>query len=145
PAGWRLAQVGALVRLGGWFSVSGAAAAVIDSMDRFFISALLTISLVAYYATPYELILKLGILYGGVGTAIFPVFALRYGRSLPDTRALFARSVKYLVALIFPFAFLATAYAHAGLSLWLDPAFADRSAPVLGWLSLFVLMVGATL
>jgi O-antigen/teichoic acid export membrane protein len=144
--GWRPGNVGTLLRMGGWFSVSGVVAPIIDGMDRVFISSFLSISLVAYYTTPYELITKLGIISGGIGGVIFPEFAFRLQRNREEASALFIRGVKYLLAILFPFVLVATAYSQEGLTLWLkNPQFAVLSAPVLQWLALFVFITGAAL
>jgi O-antigen/teichoic acid export membrane protein len=142
---WASSQIRVVVRMGGWFTVSGAIAPVMESLDRIFISSFLGISMVAYYTTPFELITKLGIISGGIGGVIFPEFAFRYRQNKAEARTLFLRGVKYILAILFPFALIATAYAHEGLAWWLDPHFADLSAPVLRWLSLYVFMVGAAL
>jgi O-antigen/teichoic acid export membrane protein len=143
--GWEPARIGSLIRMGGWFTVSGVVGPIIDGMDRFFISAVLSISMVAFYTTPYELVVKLGIISGGIGGAIFPEFALRFRQNPAEARSLFMRSLKYLMAIMFPFVFVATAYAHEGLAIWLNPHFADVSAPVLQWLALFVFITSAAL
>ena len=143
--GWDASHIGTVVFMGGWFTVSGIVAPIMDGLDRFFITSFLTISMVAYYTTPYELVLKLGIISGGVGGAIFPEFAHRFRQNRHEARPLFMRGFKYLLAILFPFVLIATAYAHEGLSWWLNPHFADLSTPVLQWLALFVFIIAAAL
>jgi O-antigen/teichoic acid export membrane protein len=143
--GWKPNDIWGLMRMGGWFTVSSIAAPIIDGMDRFFISALLSISMVAYYTTPYELIIKLGINSGGIGGAVFPEFAFRLKRDKPAARALYLRGIKYILAILFPFVLAATVYSNEGLSLWLNPHFATLSGPVLQWLAIFVFLIGAAI
>jgi O-antigen/teichoic acid export membrane protein len=142
--GWRPGNVRGLVRMGGWFTVTSVATPLLDNMDRFFISALLGISMVAYFTTPYEVIVRLGIISGGIGGAMFPEFAQRIKQGPEHAAILFRRGFKYLLAILFPCVLLTTAYAHEGLALWLNTGFADNSAPVLRWLSLFVFVMGAS-
>ncbi len=141
--GWKPNDIWGLARYGGWMTVSGVAGPILDGMDRFFVSTLLSISMVAFYTTPYELIVKLGIISGGIGGAVFPEFAFRLHRNPAEARSLFMRGLKYLLAIFFPFVLVATVYAEEGLSWWLNPQFAALSAPVLQWLALFVLLGGA--
>lgn len=143
--GWTPGEIWNILRFGGWYTVSNVVAPVIDSLDRFFIGRFLSVSMVAYYTTPYEVIVRLGILSGSVGGAMFPEFASRLQKSQREAAILFERGLKYLLALLFPFALVATAWAREGLTLWLNPEFAALSAPVLQWLALFVFLTGAAL
>lgn len=143
--GWTPGEIWNILRFGGWYTVSNIVAPVIDSLDRFFIGRFLSVSMVAYYTTPYEVVVRLGILSGSVGGAMFPEFASRLQKSQREAAILFERGLKYLLTLLFPFALVATAWAREGLTLWLNPAFAAQSAPVLQWLALFVFLTGAAL
>lgn len=140
--GWKPGDIWSLMRYGGWYTVSSVVAPITDSLDRLFISTFLSISMVAYYTTPYELINKLGILSGSVGGAIFPEFAFRLRKSKREAEILFLRGFKYLLTILFPFVLIATAYSREGLALWLNPQFAILSAPVLQWLAIFVFIIG---
>jgi O-antigen/teichoic acid export membrane protein len=140
--GWLPGDIWNIARFGGWYTVCNAVGPVIDGMDRFFIGRILSVRNVAYYTTPYDAVMRLGILSGSVGGAIFPEFASRLETNRESAAALYRRGFKYLLAVLFPFALVAAAYAHELLSLWLNPAFADQSAPVLRWLSLLVLLTG---
>lgn len=140
--GWLPGDIWKIARFGGWYTVCNAIGPVIDGMDRFFIGRILSVRNVAYYTTPYDAIIRLGILSGSVGGAIFPEFASRLKSSRESAAALYRRGFKYLLAVLFPFALVSAAYAHELLSLWLNPAFADQSAPVLRWLALLVLLTG---
>ncbi len=143
--GWKPGDIWKLMRFGGWYTVSNVVGPVIDSMDRFFISTFMSISMVAYYTTPFELINKLGILSGSVGGAIFPEFALRIKENRREAETLFLRGFKYLLTVLFPFVLIATAYSTEALTWWSNPQFAALSAPVLQWLAIFVFITGSAL
>jgi O-antigen/teichoic acid export membrane protein len=140
--GWMPREIWNFTRFGGWYTVCNAVAPVIDGMDRFLIGRMLSVGKVAFYTMPYDAITRLGILSGSVGGAIFPEFAARLATSRESAAALYRRGLKYLLAVLFPFTLVSTAYAHELLSLWLTPAIAGQSAPVLRWLSVLVLISG---
>jgi O-antigen/teichoic acid export membrane protein len=139
---WNLQRLRQILRFGGWVTVSSVVVPVMGSMDRIFITSILSISAVAFYATPFELVSKLWIIAGAIGGTIFPEFAARFHRSPADARVLYMRGVKYLLGLLFPIILVITAYAREGLSLWLNPDFAATTAPVLQWLALSTLIGG---
>ena len=45
-----------LLRFGGWMTVSNIVGPLMVTLDRFLIGALISVSAVAYYATPYEVV-----------------------------------------------------------------------------------------
>jgi O-antigen/teichoic acid export membrane protein len=64
-----------ILRYGGWITVSSLVSPLMVSMDRFLISALLSISAVAYYVTPQEMITKVLVVPMALQTAAFPIFS----------------------------------------------------------------------
>lgn len=144
-ARWKPGDVWAIMRFGGWYTVSNVVSPIIDGMDRFFVGRLLSVSRVAYYTTPFEVIVKLSMLSGSVAGAIFPEFAARLEKGPGEAALLLRRGLKYILTLLFPFVLVATAYAQEGLTWWLNPEFAAISAPVLRWLSIYVFLTGAAL
>jgi O-antigen/teichoic acid export membrane protein len=137
-----LRKVRQLLRFGGWVTFSNLITPLTDNADRFLITSMLSISAVAYYTTPSELVGKLWIVSLGMGGALFPEFATRFQQDRRQTETLYVRSTRYIVAVLFPFLLLATAYAHEGLTLWLNPAFADAGTPVVQWFAIAVFVGG---
>src|ERR1700723_1921283 len=56
---WHAPSVGPLLRFGGWMTVSNIVGPLMVTLDRFLIAGLISVTAVAYYATPYELVTKL--------------------------------------------------------------------------------------
>jgi O-antigen/teichoic acid export membrane protein len=139
---WNPARLREILTFGGWVTVSSVVLPITSSIDRIFITTYLSISVVAYYATPMELVSKLWIIAGAVGGTLFPEFASRFFHSRESAEALYRRGLKYLFAVLFPVILLLTAYAGEGLALWLSPEFAVAAAPVLQWLALGTLIGG---
>src|SRR6266478_8421516 len=63
---WERSAVGPLQRFGWWMTVSNLVSALMAMIDRFLIGALVTMTAVAYYATPYEVVTKLWLIPGAL-------------------------------------------------------------------------------
>src|SRR6202171_113818 len=137
---WKRAAVGPLLRFGGWMTVSNVVGPLMVTFDRFLIGALLSVSAVAYYATPYEVVTKFWLIPGALVGVMFPAFSTSFEQDRDRTRRLYARSLKYLVLVLFPLVLLVVVFARNGLKLWLGAAFAQNSFHVLQWLAVGVLV-----
>ncbi len=135
---WQRAVVSPLLHLGGWMTVSNVLGPLMVTLDRFLIGALLSISVVAYYTTPYEVVTKFWLIPGAVVGVLFPAFSTSSVQDRNRMRLLFVRSVKYLVLILFPMVLLTVVLAQDGLKLWLGLVFAQRSVRVLQWLAIGV-------
>ncbi len=134
---WRpsAAEVRALFSFGGWLTVSAIIGPFMVYMDRFLVGSYLSVSAVAFYATPYELVSRFSLVSGALAGVLFPAFAANYGHDMPQTRQLYDRGVKYLAFALLPVALGCVAFAHEGLLIWLGPEFAANSVVVLQMLS----------
>jgi O-antigen/teichoic acid export membrane protein len=129
-----------LLTFGGWVAVSSLTLPLIASLDRFVIGSVVSMTAVAYYATPYEVVTKLWILSGSLLSALFPVFSALSVNRGEEVRPLGARALKYLLVMAVPaVAFLVT-FSRELLSIWIDPDFARHSSSVLRWLAAGVLV-----
>jgi O-antigen/teichoic acid export membrane protein len=111
---------------------------VLVTLDRFLIGALLSMSAVAYYATPYEVVTKFQFVPGALVGVMFPAFSASFVRDRKRTAFLYSRCVKYLFLMLFPAVLVTVALAENGLKLWLGPEFAQHSFRVLQWLAIGV-------
>ena len=132
--------IGPLFRFGGWMTVSNAVGPVIAYADRFLIGALITVSAVAYYATPYEVVTRLWIIPFALTGVLFPAFATTLAQDPRRTVLLFMRGVKYIFLAIFPISLVLVAFASDALRAWLGSTFAGRSTVVLQLLAAGILI-----
>jgi O-antigen/teichoic acid export membrane protein len=135
---WERSAVGPLLRFGGWMTVTNVIGPLMVTLDRFLIGALVSMTAVAYYATPYEVVTKLWLLPGALMGVMFPAFSAGFAHDRERTAILFGRSLKYLFLLLFPIMLCAVALAQEGLRLWLGPEMAQHSFRVLQWLAVGV-------
>ena len=81
-----------LIRFGSWMTVTNIIAPLLFYFDRFFISALISVTAVTYYATPSEIVTKLLIVTGALLGVLFPALTTSFyvdierSKQLPRTR-----------------------------------------------------------
>ncbi|HZR67189.1 MAG TPA: flippase [Terriglobales bacterium] len=131
----RAAIIRPVLSFGSWVTVSNVVSPLMQSMDRFLIGALLSVSAVAYYSAPFDVISRISILPAAVAGVLFPAFAMTYAQDHNHLLKLLARSLKFIFLVVFPVVLLIVTFAPEGLRLWLGPAFADQSASVTRWLA----------
>ncbi len=137
-AGIHRAMVRPLINFGGWMTVTNIVGPLMVYMDRFLIGAVVSMTAVAYYATPYEVVTKLWIIPGALMGVIFPAFASTLVKDRARATRLFDRAVNYIFLSLFPVVLIIVTFAHEGLSLWLGSEFADNSTVVLQLLAVGV-------
>ena len=132
------AMVRPLISFGGWMTVTNVVGPLMVYMDRFLIGAVVSMTAVAYYATPHEVVTKLNIIPGALMGVLFPAFAAAFGHDRARAAHLFNRSVNYIFLSLFPIVLITVTFAHEGLTLWLGSEFADNSTLVLQLLAIGV-------
>ena len=140
-ARFEAACLGDVFHLGGWMTISNLISPLLVYMDRFLIGALVSVTAVAYYATPFEMISKLLAVPLAMMGPLFPAFAVSSTQQdHARSSLLLERTVKYTFLIVFPVTLLTVAFAAQVLKLWLGQSFAQHSAPVLQWLAVGVLI-----
>lgn len=135
----RLALVAPLLRLGGWMTLSGLLTQALIYADRFLIGALLTLTAVAYYATPLDLVLRAWIVPVAVAQALLPAMAGGFAARPAATAALLRRGALLIAVLVFPACLALAAIGPTLLGLWLGADFAAGGGTVLRILGVGVL------
>jgi O-antigen/teichoic acid export membrane protein len=132
----------ALLRLGGWMSVSNVISSLMVSADRFVIAALLGVAAVAYYATPFEIVTKVLVIPAAIVAVLFPTFSTCHSLDPDRTVLLFQRATKSIFLILFPIVLGFGVFARVGLAAWLGTSVAAHSVRVLQWLAAGVLLNG---
>ncbi|MBU2855933.1 flippase [Acidithiobacillus ferrooxidans] len=121
------AEIGPLLRFGGWISVSGAVIPLLTIVDRLIIGARLGAAAVTAYTVPFNLTQRLTYLPYALSTTLFPRFSQAQGE---DAKGLLRQAVTALTAIQTPFIVLAILLTHPFLTLWIGAALAAKMAPV---------------
>lgn len=120
-----------LLRLGGWMTATSVVTQALMYGDRFIIGALLSLTAVAFYATPLDLVLRVWILPMAVTQVLMPAIARAYAARPDEAIATLRQGTLGILLLVLPAALLLTGAAWELLALWLGREFADGGASVL--------------
>ena len=120
-----------LFSFGGWVMLSNILAPFLRYLDRFMIGALLSMSAVAYYSAPFDIMERLWIIPSSLVLTLFPAFSTLGGLGHhEETQKLFLRSTKYLIILMSPLIFILMVFDEPILQFWLGRDFAQLSTTV---------------
>jgi O-antigen/teichoic acid export membrane protein len=131
----RLSETRPLLRFGTWITVTNVLGPIVAYIDRFLIGALISVSAVAYYTTPLDVVSRLTVIPGALAGVLFPAFAVSLMQDPKHTSLLLSRAMKYILISVFPVVLVITCLAPDLLRLWLGAAFAQNSSVILRWLA----------
>ena len=137
-------NIGLLIRFGGWMTISNLISPLLVYIDRFLIGALLSVSSVAYYVTPSEVVTKMWAIPGGLVAVLFPAFSASIGQGFERASILLFRGVKIVFIILFPITLIIVTLAKEGLDLWLGHEFALHSMRIMQWLAVGVFVNSLT-
>jgi O-antigen/teichoic acid export membrane protein len=129
-------HIGAVLHMGGWMTASNIVSPVMSYLDRFLVGAILSLSAVAYYATPNEVVTRLLIVPSALVGVLFPAFAAAHAAPASDNARLYRRGYRLVFVLFFPLSLILINLASPALALWFGNSFAEHSSTVLQWLAL---------
>ncbi len=121
-----------LLGFGGWVTVSNLISPLLVYLDRLMISALLTLSFVAYYSVPADAVYRMLIIPSSLMTALFPIFSSM--EKMPDRerqQQLINRTVKLILMTLGIPITLMILFAPDIMQLWMGAEFAQHSTLVL--------------
>ncbi|MBZ5525121.1 MAG: flippase [Acidobacteriia bacterium] len=128
--GFHAGFVGPLMRFGTWMSISNLVGPLMVYFDRFVVGGLISMSAVAYYSVPNDVVTKLTLVPSALVGVLFPAFSATADSDRSRLIFLYECGVKYLFLLLFPVTLVLIAFAPEALRWWLGPDFAQNSAPV---------------
>jgi O-antigen/teichoic acid export membrane protein len=132
---WRPAWVRPLLGMGGWLTVSNVVSPVIVYADRFVIGGLLSATVLAHYAAPFELVSRLLVLPVALAGALYPALAAAQSApggamaaDLQGARRLRQQALQMTLITVLPLALLGAVWATPLLGLWMGAEFADNGS-----------------
>lgn len=132
-----------LFSLGGWISVSNVVSPLMSYIDRFLLGIAVSAQAITFYATPQELVLRIGIIPTAIAGVLFPVFAAQsIGRSEDRARRHLWQYSLVIFVLLLPLCAVLAVFAHAILATWISPAFADQASDPLRIMAIAALFSG---
>lgn len=131
-----------LLGFGAWITVSNVVGPLMVTFDRFVIGAVISVGMVAFYATPFQAVMQFLLLPGALATVLFPVFARAASMPVVHIRYVFTSSVQLLYVLLYACGIVVVVFAPQILALWLGPRFGELSSTPMRWLMLGAIMNG---
>jgi O-antigen/teichoic acid export membrane protein len=129
-----LIQLRRQVSYGGWVTVSTIIGPVMVYFDRFVIASVLSVSVVAYYTIPYEVVSRISLISLAISSALFPALSAAFAIDRTQAITIFDRGLRYTLLMVFPVVFVLFGLTKAGLALWLNQDFAFKSTAIAHWL-----------
>ena len=127
-----------LLAFGGWITVTNIVGPAMVYFDRFLIAALLSLTFVTFYTTPYEVITRLWIIPEALAGVLFPALTMVLASRSQRTKQFFMASARVLIISMFIPLAMVILFSFEGLAWWLGQEFAEESRTVLIWLSVGV-------
>ncbi len=127
-----------LLRFGGWLSASNVVGPLMVYLDRFLIAGMLTLSAVAFYSVPYEVVTRVWVIPVALVGVLFPAFATGLVVDPVRVKELFAQATRIITFIVFPIIAITVLFAPEVLAAWLGSDFSGRSTGVLRWLAVGV-------
>lgn len=127
PAAMDRSETSALLKFGGWATVTSIVGPILVYFDRLAIGAWIGAAAVAFYVIGFNLVMQLLVVPNALSRALFPRLA-----ELGDeqTRARSEDAAKALSAVVTPLAVLAIVAVGPFLHIWLGANVAEESAPL---------------
>ncbi|MCU7922985.1 MAG: flippase [Candidatus Thiodiazotropha sp. (ex Dulcina madagascariensis)] len=143
------AHIRPLLGFGGWMTVSNMVVPLMVSMDRFIIGAVLSVTAVAYYTTPYEIVSRLLTIPSAFVAVLLPaqstVLAIADHHHRQHSAQLFNKGLSYIFIALFPLVLVISVFSFDGLNLWVGEEFAENGYLVMQWLAVGVFFYGLSL
>jgi O-antigen/teichoic acid export membrane protein len=130
----------ALLKFGGWMTVSNIVSPLMVNLDRFFIGAFVSVGAVAYYATPFDMVTKVLAVPSALVSVLFPMFGFSHRVNANEVVRLYRKGLKIIFLVLAPCLLFLGAGAHLILLYWLGSDFAQHGSGVMRILCLGVLI-----
>lgn len=119
-----------LLGFGGWLTVSLMAVPILTYAERLLIGGLRSLTELAYYAVPFEIVARTAIIPSAIALTLFPAFS-HAQRSGAQVDQLFRRPMRLLFLLQWPLLVMLWLFPGDILAAWIGPDVADAGEVVL--------------
>jgi O-antigen/teichoic acid export membrane protein len=123
----RVSHIRELLTFGGWMTLSNIAGPLLLHLGRLTLAVMVSAEAVAYFSTPYDVIINLLLIPGIVVTVLFPAFTERFQRDHDSVRAFYHEWLRIVGYVMLPLSLIAFVIAKPALSLWINPEFSEQS------------------
>jgi O-antigen/teichoic acid export membrane protein len=116
-----------LLAFGGWMTLSNIAGPLLLHLGRLALATMVSAEAVAYFSTPYDVIINLLLIPGIAVTVLFPAFTDKFQRDRSTVRGFYHEWLRIVGFVMLPLALASVLLAKPGLAFWIDAEFSERS------------------
>ncbi|MBI4248161.1 MAG: oligosaccharide flippase family protein [Elusimicrobia bacterium] len=122
----------------GWFMfLTDLGWVFVYQLDKMCVTYFLPLAALTYYAVPFAMVQKLGVVPGAISNVVFSMFSELQGLGSEEKmRRVYVKTSKLTLLVILPFYVLLFVFAPQFLTLWLGVDFGERSTWPLRWVLL---------
>ncbi len=125
-------ELGALIRFGGWVTVSNTISPIMVYADRFLIGAFISLGAVTYYSVPLDASMRVLLIPTSLIGALFPVLSsLSVRQRAERNNQVVQQALKYIICFTGIPVILLIVFARDILQLWMGAAFAAESTTIM--------------
>ncbi len=128
-------ELTSIFKFGGWVFISNLISPIMVYFDRFYIASILSVSVVAYYTTPFDVLIKILVIPYALVSVMFSTFSTHWSCNNDLVEKYFKKSLLAIIIVMFPIILIAYLFAFEAMSLWLGDSFAIQSYEILRVLS----------
>ena len=114
-----------LLSWGGWLTVSNITAPFLLYLGRIIIIIRISAEAVAYFVTPYEIIVKLLIIPNVFVSVLFPAFTQLFQKRNGEVYSLYNKSLLSIFIIMLPLTLCGYFFSDMGLTWWINKEFSD--------------------
>jgi len=129
-----------LVSFGSWLTLTNIMNPLLNLLERFVMTFMLTASVIAYFNTPYDVLKRLGVITFSFLQVMFPAFSFESASNKKRTQFLYIRVSLSILALIIIPVFVVFFFADQLISFWISEEFAQKSYRIAQVLALFMMI-----
>ena len=122
-----MAAIKPMLSFGGWMTLSNVAAPLLLYLGRFVLALQVSAEAVAYFSTPYDVVVNLLLIPGIFVSVLFPVFTQQFRSNFSATATLYRTAMKQILWIMLPVSALTYILARPALAWWINPEFAEQS------------------
>lgn len=115
-----------MLSFGGWMTLSNVAAPLLLYIGRLALAVMVSAEAVAFFSTPYDVVINLLIIPGVFVSVLFPMFAQQIAADKPAVRKLYRQSLIAMAVVMLPLTVLTFVAARPALAWWINPVFSEN-------------------
>lgn len=120
-------KVGELLSFGGWLTLSNIVGPLLLYVGRFAIAAMLSVTAVAIFSTPYDLIVNFLVIPAAIAGVVFPQLSSSFSKDVFAVKERYKEGKILIFCLMLPVLIVCVIGAQPFIAWWIDPSFAEQS------------------